>query len=245
MELKTPTIIFDRDLAKGFIPKTIEQHRKEEALILIKYLLRIENGVENMPQAIQDSILEKQLNYSDMFVLRTLQDQKKNNTIHFYPTGLFRPYDENFEKTVLIGDDSDLCCYKDIFVTLSIYEFESIPRMGFETASTYVIFMLAMYNSDYTGLESLVETNEHEIDRVKSFETAVANFSDETGILVEFLLHRVLSLLVLQKPEFKSQLIQTAGSKIVSNVTFPPKFLSARGENFYGKLLMRLREAIL
>jgi hypothetical protein len=245
MQVKTPTIIFERDLSKGFIPQDIEQDQKEETLTLLTCLLQIEKNVENLPQGIQDLILKRQLTYSDMFMRNMFRDLKKHNNISKYSEGWFSPVRENFEETVFVQDNSVLGCYKETFVALSIFEFESIPLLRFETASTYVSFMLALYGSDYDALESLFGKSDTKVTRAKSFEKAVEGLSGDAGILVNYFLYRALACLVMENPEFKSQLIQTEGSKIVSNVTFPPNLHAARGQNFYGELLMRLREAIL
>jgi hypothetical protein len=245
MEVQTPTTIFNRDLAKGFIPKAVEQDRKEETLLLLKCLFQIEKNIENLPQGTRDLILSNQLNYSEMFMQNTLRDLKKRNNVSRYPEGWFRAVAENFEKTVFVDDDSDLCFYKEIPVKVTIFEFESIPRLQFETASTYVTWMLALYNLDHDALESFFEKSDAKIDRIKFFENAVAQSSDDTEILVEFFLYTALNALTVQNPRFNSQLIQSAGSEIISKVSFPPNLVSERGSNFYGKLLMRLREDIL
>jgi len=240
---KGSTSIYERDVSKGFIPRNLGEAEQAKIQRVIDGLLQIESHVASMPKPVLDKVLEKELNYSDMFVQSLLKEQRKSNTLSLYPDGWFGAWSGSFEGKVQVDDQSELCCHRDLWMTLSIFQIESIPRLGFKAPSAYVVLMLSLYQADYTVLETLFDGSAP-VDYVAMLDKLLtgSRLTDTSLALFEFLLYTVISLEVLQHPTIKSRLIETRGREIVSQVTFPAQVLERLGDNFYGKLWMRLRE---
>jgi hypothetical protein len=237
------TDIFERDVKKGFIPKEIIGRQKDDTLLLINCLQQIERNVVGISQSLWDLMMKKQLNYPDMFMKTILQDHKRNNSMSRYPQGWFDRFGESLEGELHIDDCSDLSCYNEIPVSISIFEIESIPLFKFDSVSAYMSFILSIYSQNFENIAYLFSKElSQQLEPVEFLNGVLANIpTKEAGVLLEFYLYKSHHLQALQNPHMKSILVNSKSNEILSRVSFPERILEDRGSNFYGQLLMRVR----
>ena len=237
--------VFLRDVKMGHIPSNISNIKEKETLLLIERLIHLESNASRLTQFDFDGIHSYQHNYPEMFMKNILLDQKKNHSLSIYPFGWFGNYEDERLKEHVITNDFELSCYTNTPFVISILELPTIPLLQFNTISGYVRFMLKLYTTDDINIQSMLNQN-HSIDQEAIyFKLAVENLSSEGDfLLVEFLMYRALSILMLQNQNLKSYLAKTKGQLLTSRLFFPNNLIVNLGENFYGNLLMKYRSTI-
>lgn len=233
--------IFNQNVEKGIIPHDLDHKQKVETLLLIECFLEIEKNTLKIPPSILNQVMDHQLAYPDMYMRTILQEQKKNTSLSIYPKGWFESFKDLFEDNYIIYDQSDISCYKRNPITISIFEFDTIPLLNFKCVSDYISFIMTIYSRNFDLLGRLFHGGQLLDSRIILDQVLKKIPIKEKYILLEFLLYRAHSLQVMQNIQVKSSLLNDSKKGILSKVSFPEEIFKERGPNFYGDLLMRIR----
>lgn len=106
---------------------------------------------------------------------------------------------------------------------------------------------MSIYSGDFLSVENIFNTKKV----VNSKPDEILNHvlenipTKEAGVLISYFLYKAHFLQALQNTQIRAQLIENQNNKILSKVSFPFELLNEKEINFYGRLLMKVRNSFL